>query len=140
VTTDLKKTAIVKALSFLRAAGAKFKVIEEDGTEHGELVATVKPEKVSNRTGLPVRRVQNRGLMAAIYIPVIDGMTAGEERVVPYGPFKTTKEHASLHSSLYSWCVNHWGKDSVICARQLDGVHVLRVTDEGSGLNPKDLL
>ena len=60
---DLKKETIAKHIRILGNLGCKFKVIEEDGTEHGELVAVVptKPKKPRNPV---LKRVDYKAMMA----------------------------------------------------------------------------
>lgn len=61
--SDFKKETIAKHIRILGNLGCKFKVIEEDGTEHGELVAVVptKPKKPRNPV---LKRVDYKAMMA----------------------------------------------------------------------------
>jgi hypothetical protein len=120
---SVQKIAISKALAFLKAAGAQFKVIEDDGTEHGELLA-IKPKPVGKQRRNPMHPY---GTFTDYAKQFIDDAKAGSLKLIPYGRFEKHEERQSLKSSLCAYCSKHWGNESYIINSTDDGIELLRL-------------
>jgi hypothetical protein len=94
--TDFKKDIIARYARHLANFGCKFKIIEEDGTEHGELV--VMPEKPSSPRIQVLKQVDYKTPMAAMKPGDVINLTAPEDMPVE-----------SLRSCISGHGTNHYG-------------------------------
>ena len=137
MSTELQKRALGSALALLKASGAKYKVITEDGQEYGELEVAA-PRKVSAKTGKPLARRKYRhtkGEMRAYYLPFLEKCGVGEEVTVPYGHFSSPEDKTSLRGAICGYCSHYWGtgKDGYYMSTMMDdGVHVLRIKEKSA--------
>lgn len=115
-----QQLAVDRALTLLRAASAKYKIILPDGTEYGTLeVKPKKPERKRRATKHPFG--EQRAYLAK-YLP---GLLAGESVKVPVDKY----DIEALQSGISAYGVKTWGNGNAITARDKDGqyVEVLRV-------------
>ena len=115
---SVQNTAINRAIALLNAAGAKYKVIAPDGTEHGELVIATEPPKKPRK----MNREFAWGERTAYVRAHIETMKPGDVKVIPYGPYgKTVMQITS------STAHDMWGVGAHIVSSAKDGVELLRV-------------
>lgn len=119
-TPDIKTVALQKALAWLNASGAMYKVIMPDGAEYGTLVAKPpKPEKERKRRPMAFPK----GEMIGYWMPFIKDLKNGDVAIIP----KDKYDIESLRAAITSWALRNWGPDSVISAKRGDTVEVLIV-------------
>lgn len=95
--SDFKKETIAKHIRILANLGCKFKVIEEDGTEHGELVAVVPTKPKKPKTPV-LKRVSYTSIMAGMKPGDVISIKAPEDM-----PLESLRSSISGHGS------NHYG-------------------------------
>ena len=110
---EIVKRTIAQAIKLLDATGVKYKVIDKDGNEFGELV--VSETKKTNR-------LYPRGAMFRYYHPLIKDMKIGDVVAIESGEF-TTK---SLQGAITSWATATWGKGSYTTCVVGSSVQILR--------------
>lgn len=106
----------------LKAAGAQFKVIAEDGTEYGDLIVTVpKQRKHLDRSAMHERlKIKER----------ISAMKVGDVEVFVLPPdlFSDDLDPSKLQAIIAGHCTNTLGKGACTTHRNGDSVEVLRIT------------
>lgn len=113
------QVAIDRALALLNAVKARYKIICEDGTEHGDL-EVVQP-KAKRKKG-----PYEYGALRTYFTPLIKDMKVGDCRQVPFDRFDATR----LRGAVSGWAVHHWGNGSNITTvdRTNGVVEILRVS------------
>lgn len=113
---DIKKDTIAKHIRILANLGCKFKIIESDGTEHGELV--VAPEKVRSSRVEVLKLVDYKTPLQAMKPGDVISLTA-----TPDMPLE------SLRSSIAGYSTHAFGVGAVTTTldRANNAVLVLRV-------------
>lgn len=101
---DIKKIAIERAVRQLANMGCKFKVIEDDGTEHGTLQVVVEP--VRKKKNYVHRSVLN----IVDYKSIINDMQPGDVRSVPCGSLSPER----IRGPIAAYCTTHFGKGTVM--------------------------
>jgi hypothetical protein len=117
--SDIKKDTIVKHIRILANLGCKFKVIEEDGTEHGELVVA-QPKRQNAARAVVLKRID--------YKTIIAGMKPGDVEVMvpPEGiELITLQGTVSAHCSLAYGA----GKFTTSMNRKSNSLEVLKLED-----------
>jgi hypothetical protein len=117
---SVKQIALGRAINMLKASGAKFAIITDEGETitHGDIEITKKVEKKRYvKTHRPV------GALVKHYGPLLKPMQPGDVATVPLGGF----ELKELRAAISAWGVHAWGPKSCIVASKKDGVEVLRV-------------
>lgn len=120
---NIKKIAITRALALLNAAGAKYAIIDEDGTHYGELtVEKPKTGKKQNRTGYSYLH-----LYKAAYETLQPGQSV---KITVPNPLPNGITYNHIVSALSGAAISRWGKGSTIVALSSDRkvVEVLRVS------------
>jgi hypothetical protein len=117
---EVQKIALQRALRFLIAAKCQFCVIEEDGTQHGELVVQKLPAYTKKPGLFP------RGTLHAHFYPYLKDLPEGEMALVPYGRFDAAEARSALRKSITSWASANWGNQSYITSMAESGIEVLR--------------
>lgn len=115
-----QQIAVDRALTLLRAASAKYKIVLPDGTEYGTLeVAAPKPARKKRPTKFPF------GEQRAYLARFLPGLMPGESVKVPVDKY----DIESLQSGISAYGVKMWGNGNAITARDKEGqyVEVLRV-------------
>jgi hypothetical protein len=99
----VQKVAIEKAISFLEAAGAEYRIVSPDGKSYGTLKLSRKKSKVF---------VNKRGTFSAIYKDVIDNAKVGDVVQVPYAKLGSDDKRlkSGLRSSASAYASTKWGK------------------------------
>jgi hypothetical protein len=110
---EIVKRTIAQAIKLLDATGVKYKVIDKDGNEFGDLVVS-KTKKTNS--------LYPRGTMFRYYHPLIKDMKIGDVVAIESGEF-TTK---SLQGAITSWATATWGKGSYTTAVVGSSVQILR--------------
>jgi hypothetical protein len=118
-SSDIKASAVTRAVALLHAAGAQFKVIY--GTvEYGELKvappALVRTPKRNNPK-------YPHGERTAYIKALLSDMKIGDVRTVPF----TAYSREDLQGVVAPTCVDMWGKSAYQTQVRHDGVDVLRV-------------
>jgi len=117
---SVKQIALSRALSMLKASGAKFAIITEEGETitHGDIEITKKVEKKRHvKTHRPV------GALVKHYGPLLKPMKPGDVVTVPLGGFGLRE----LRAAISAWGVHTWGPKSCIVASKENSVEILRV-------------
>ena len=114
---SVKQEAVARAVKLLGAAGARFKIICDDGAEYGELTVCADETR-------PKRRAKH---FSSYYKPYLDKLEPGGIVSIPYAPFRD--EVSVLSSSISAWGIIAWGKGNCITARNdAEGtIEVMRV-------------
>jgi hypothetical protein len=114
---DIKKDTIAKHVRILANLGCKFKVIEADGTEHGELVVVVNAKRHVNRIEV-LKLVDYKTPMKAMQVGDVISIKAPPD--IPL---------ESLRSSISGFATYKFGAGSVTTTldRPINAVIVLRV-------------
>lgn len=117
---DVKNVALNKALGLLNALGLKYKVIDIDGNEYGEL--KVMPEPSSKR----IRRLPYpRGHLAAYAKQYVNtNLNVGDVAFIPMSNIFDTKDVAHAAGKLM---YQYFGMGSYVTEIGDSGVEVLRV-------------
>ena len=106
----------------LKAAGAQFKVIAEDGTEYGDLIVTVpKQRRYLDRSAMHERlKIKER----------INNMGVGDVEVFELPPdlFSEDLDPSKLQAIISGHCANTFGRGACTTHRNGDSVEVLRIT------------
>ncbi len=122
----LNSTLFQKSISTLTAfqkQGVKFKVITPTGQEFGDL--EVVKEKIRKRV---VSKLRPMGTIRKYISPFLDGMKAGDIRVVPMSTDIPDFNSKKLLSSISGYCCQKWGNGCAVVAPTANGgVEVLRV-------------
>lgn len=112
---------IIRAINMLKAAGAKFKVITEDGDEYGDLEVVIpKQRKHMDRSAMHERlKIKER----------IGAMKVGDVEVFTLPPDMHTEnlDPSKLQSIIAGHCTNVLGKGACTTHRNGDSVEVLRI-------------
>lgn len=116
---QVHRNAIDRAIKVIAAAGCRFKVIEPDGSEHGEL------QVIPPKQGKRVFR-HPHGTMHRHYLPHMRDVQPNDAALVPFGPFVEQADRESLRSSLCAWASSHWGNDTYETHMSAAGVEVFR--------------
>lgn len=120
---ELQQMAFSKALAMLRGAGAKYIVIEENGTEHvyGELkLAAPEPEKKPRMR----KQLVKMGTYKNVYAPVLTNLQVGQSATIPYSGL----DPRGLQSACTAWCNTKWGAGSTMSHQALDALEIMRVS------------
>jgi hypothetical protein len=112
---EIVKRTIAQAIKLLDASGAKYKIIDQDGNEFGELV--VSQQKKSSRT-----YALKPGTMFRYYHPLIKNMKVGDVVVIAHGEF----EPKSLQGAITGWATANWGKGSYKTCIVDSNIEILR--------------
>jgi hypothetical protein len=112
----VKEQTLVRALNMLKAIGATYAVIEENGTKHGTL-EVLEPRRRGNKYA--------HGELSGYASKHIANMSVGDVQEIPFGKY----EGEEVRAAAVSWACYHWGNGTVTSAtvkdRQL--VEVLRI-------------
>lgn len=100
---DIQKKAIEKFLSVLDGAGAKYKIVLDDGTEYGELQVVQKKEIKRKSPILPM------GTYTNYFRPHMETLPVGGVLALPFNDL----DPETLRGSVSSWAITNWGKGSV---------------------------
>lgn len=119
----VRKNAIKRAVSMLRSAGARFAVLEDDGTQHGDLEIV--------RTVPSTRR--RYGTFSDYYKPLIENLMVGDSAFVPWGEFGDEDVRESFRGSISSYMVKLWGKGSFVTHANDHGIAVMRCEPSPDG-------
>lgn len=123
--SEVHKIAVKRALAMLQAAGAKYKVIETDGTEHGELTVAP-PVKPRTRT---IR--EPMGTKLAAFGPYVKSMKPGDSVLIPWCGYDDTEERKEeFYRCITAWCSHNWGRSrdgAYLSTRNASGVELLYV-------------
>ncbi len=118
----IEKLAVNKALAMLKAAGCRFKIIESDGLEHGELLVAPPPPARQPRRKL----AYPLGTFSNHFQPYVSGCEVGQKVTVPYGRFQSESDKSSIHSALTGYLSKTWGNGSYFTLPNILGVDVIR--------------
>jgi hypothetical protein len=120
---EVKKLALTRALSILKATGCKYIVVDPEGVEHAEGgLQLVQPEPDKKRYKKPHRPY---GALVTYYRPLIENMQVGDCVQIPFGLFEPEK--AELASAISAWCATNWGPKTAMTHTTDTSVEVLRV-------------
>jgi len=121
---EIQLKELTRSIKFIEGIGCKFKIIDPDGNEYGELeVVTPKQRK---------RRAPNRfpyGELREFYGSQIDLKAAvGSVQIVKIGDY----EAEDIRSGVCSYLSTVWGRKTYTTCHGKDGktIEVLRITDE----------
>lgn len=117
---SVKQIATERAIIMLKASGAKFVILTEDGQKitHGE-IDIVEP-KIVRRQKNPGRPI---GALIKHYGPYVEAVKPGESTLIPLGPFQMKE----LRGAVSAYACHRWGKKSAIVASKgEDCVEILR--------------
>lgn len=112
--TDIKLSAVQRAVALLNAAGAKYKVIYNEH-EFGDLIVTV--PKAKKNKDYPY------GERTAYVKAYIGDMKVGDVVEIPYGPYPPDDIACIVPPS----CNDMWGKGGATTETTDTGISVLRV-------------
>ena len=120
--SEIQQIALSKALALLRGAGAKYIVIDIDGTEfsHGDLkLASPEPEvkPITRKRLVPV------GTYNDVYEPLLKDLQPGQTVSVPYSGLAPK----GLQSAASAWCCHKWGPGAVMSHKGPDALEVMRL-------------
>lgn len=118
---SVKQIATERAIVMLKASGAKFVILTEDGQKitHGEI--DIVEQKAAKRKKNPNRPI---GALIKHYGPYVTSLQPGECTTVPRGEF-ALKE---IRSAVSAYASHKWGKKSAIVASKGDDhVELLRL-------------
>lgn len=118
-SSDIKASAVTRAVALLIAAGAEFKVIH--GTvEYGTLkVAPPEPVKQPKRNNPNYTHGERTAYVKAVLVD----MKIGDVRTVPFNAYP----REDIHGVVAPTCVEMWGKGAYQTQCTDTGVDVLRV-------------
>lgn len=116
---DIQKKAIEQFEQVLIKAGAKYKIILEDGTQYGEL-DVVEKKVIKRRSNL-----LPHGTLSNYFKPFVEQIEVGDVVSIPFNSF----DPETLRGSVASWAVINLGKGSVttMLNHKLNQVDVLRL-------------
>lgn len=117
--SEIQCIALAKALALLKGSGAKYIVINSEGTEftHGDLkLAPPEPERKR-------KQIVPMGTYKNVYEPVLKGMEVGQVSVIPCGEL----DGKALQSACTAWCSTNWGKGSALSHKTETGVEIMRL-------------
>jgi hypothetical protein len=97
-TPEIIKRTIANAIKLLDAAGCKYKIIDQSGTEYG--ILTAQEKKKSKNYKYPP------GTLYKFYHPLIKDMKVGDVVVVKNFDY----EARALQGAISAWASEHWGK------------------------------
>ena len=98
---EIVKRTVAQAIKLLDASGVKYKIIDQDGNEFGDLVV-VEPKKTNKIYKHPP------GTMYRFYYPLIKDMKVGDVVAIKNFDF----EPRALQGAITAWATEHWGKGS----------------------------
>lgn len=112
---SIKKVALQKAIAMLQAAGAKYKIIDENGEEHCNF-----DEKKTRTYKYPF------GALSKHFKPFVENMEPGDLVEVPSATF----DLLSMQSAIAGWFCNNHGNGSCMTSinRPKNVVEVIRVS------------
>lgn len=108
------------AIKLLNATGVKYKIVDHDGKEHGDL--DLSQLKQPTRQKKAHREV---GSLASHFKSYVTNLKVGEVASVPLGQF--AKEKEALRGAMSAWCNIHWGAGSYKSCITDQAVEILRV-------------
>ena len=110
----IKKIALQKAIAMLQAAGAHYKIIDEENIEHSNM-----PERKSRQYKYPM------GTLTRHLRPFVENMNVGDLVEVPASEY----DLQSMQSSVTGWFCNNRGKGSCMTSQNRDKnvVEVIRL-------------
>ena len=116
---DIQKKAIEQFELVLIKAGAKYKIILEDGTQYGDLEVVEKKVIKRRSSLLPF------GTLSNYFKPYVANLDVGDVVSIPIDKF----DPETLRGSVASWAVTNLGKGSVttMVNHKLNQVDVLRL-------------
>lgn len=116
---NLKNLTFDRALNILRVLGAKFVIVDADGTTHthGDL-RLAEPEKRTRHRTVPV------GTYKAVYHPLVKDLQpgGGVSITLPEG-----MDAEGFRSSMGAWCGKQWGSGTYLTQVEGRVVELLRV-------------
>ncbi len=115
---EVQKSALDKAIVWLKAAGCTFAIIDADGNKHGELEVTEKKKKRAS--------LYPHGELAGYVAPFLKNIKAGEVVDVPLGKY----DRKTIMSTCSSWMCRFFGNGTHTAAfnKEKNVVEVLRVS------------
>lgn len=116
---DIQKKAIEQFEQVLVKAGAKYKIILDDGTQYGDLEVAEKKVIKRRSSLLPMGTISN------YFKPYVQNLSVGEVVAVPISTF----DPETLRGSLASWAVTNWGKGTTttMVNHKTNQIEVLRL-------------
>jgi len=116
---DIQKKAIEQFQEVLIKAGAKYKIILEDGTQYGDLEVVEKKVIKRRSSLLPFGTISN------YFKPYVEELTVGDVVSIPFDKF----DPETLRGSVASWAVYKWGKGATttMLNHESNQVEVLRL-------------
>lgn len=116
---EIQKRELIRIEQFLKAAGAKYKIILASGEELGDLV--VQTEKKRKTRG-PLK--YPKGTILAYILPYMQTLAAGTAIEIPGGPY----DAEDVRRGVCSWMSKEYGKGSgaTTVNRYSNSVEVLR--------------
>jgi hypothetical protein len=120
--SEIQQIALSKGLAMLRGAGAKYIVIDADGTEfiHGDLKLAPPEPEVKPRTRkvlVPMHTYRN------VYAPVLKDLQVGQAASIPYSGL----DPVGLQSACTAWCSKQWGNGATMTHKAPEALEVIRV-------------
>ena len=119
---EIQQIALSRALAMLRGSGAKYIVIDADGTEfsHGDLKLAPPEPEVKPRT----RKVLvPMGTYKNVYSPIIKNLQVGQAASIPYNGL----DPEGMQSACTAWCSKQWGNGSTMTHKAPEALEVIRV-------------
>ena len=115
---EVQKSALDKAVIWLKAAGCTFAIIDADGNKHGELDVVEKKKKRAS--------LYPHGELASYVGSFLKAIKPGEVIDVPLGKY----DRKTIMSTCSSWMCRHVGNGTHTAAfnKQNNTVEVLRVS------------
>lgn len=116
---DIQKKAIEQFQEVLVKAGAKYKIILEDGTQYGDLEVAEKKVIKRRSSLLPMGTISN------YFKPFVEQIEVGDVVSIPFNSF----DAETLRGSLASWAVTNWGKGTTttMVNHKTNQIEVLRL-------------
>ena len=117
---SVKQIAMERAIVMLKASGAKFVILTEEGEKitHGEIDAAPTKKKRQKNPNRPI------GALIKHYGPYVSSLQPGECATVPRGQF-TLKE---IRSAVSAYASHKWGqKSAIVASKGDDHVELLRL-------------
>ncbi len=118
---DIQIQAAEKAIRLLKAAGAQYKVIFDDGTEFGDLEVVTK-KKRTRVCSIP------SGTMAALYKSAMDNAQVGDVLSFSFTDIdKLGVPRKSFRSAASAYASATWGNGSYTSTWAKDAFEILRI-------------
>lgn len=110
---------IREAVKLLKATGAKYVVIDQEGNQFSDGSLSLAPTQTRSRKSL-----REYGSLSTYYTPYLRNTKVGEVACIPLGDF--AKEPEALRGSASAWCSINWGNNSHKTCITKTAVEILR--------------